>query len=171
MDDPYASGKALLLSEVAKANRCRAVWSRDLGFSTLFGFDADVEAVELLYTSLLVQATSVMVAAGPQVDMSGRSRTRSFRQSFLAAYAGRIGERLRAAQAASQQSAGADYGEALLPVLANRDAAVENACDEAFPGLERSSVSAGNRAGTVAGYAAAELARLSPHAEVPSEVA
>lgn len=55
---------------------------------------SDLDAVELLFTSLLVQATTAMLAAGSRQDAHGRSRTRSFRQSFLAAYAQRIGERL-----------------------------------------------------------------------------
>ena len=83
VDDPYAGAKSILLSEVAAANRCRAVWSKGLGFSTVLGFEADLEFVDVLYTSLLVQATAAMVAAGSQVDRSGRSRTRSFRQGFL----------------------------------------------------------------------------------------
>jgi hypothetical protein len=171
VDDPYASGKALLLSEVASANRCRAVWSKSFGFSTVFGFEADVDSVELLYTSVLVQATTAMVAAGAQVDLYGRSRTRSFRQSFLVAYAGRIGERLREAQASSRRAAAGDYGDALLPVLANRSAVVDDAFASAFPDMVDSVVRVSNRAGSLAGLAAAELARLCPHQEVPSEVA
>ena len=31
---PYARARVTLLSEVARANRCRAVWSRGLGFAT-----------------------------------------------------------------------------------------------------------------------------------------
>ncbi|MGH3851670.1 MAG: DUF2786 domain-containing protein, partial [Pseudonocardiaceae bacterium] len=110
VDDPYAGAKTLLLSVVASANRCRAVWSKSLGFSTIMGFESDLEFVKILYTSLLVQVTSAMVAAGPQVDLSGRSRTRSFRQAFLVAYANRIGERLRAAEAGSRVAAVEKYG-------------------------------------------------------------
>jgi len=168
VDDPYAGAKSILLSAVASANGCRAVWSKGLGFSTVVGFESELEFVDLLYTSLLVQATSAMVAAGPQVDRSGRSRTRSFRQSFLLAYATRIGHRLRAAEAASRASARMEYGEALLPVLADRSDAVETACDEAFPGAVRRSVSISNAAGWAAGSAAAELASLAGRIEVPA---
>ena len=168
VDDPYAGAKSILLSEVAAANRCPAVWSKEPGFSTVLGFDADLEFVDVLYTSLLVQATSAMVAAGAQVDRTGRSRTRSFRQAFLLAYAGRIGQRLRAAEAASQAAAAEEYGEALLPVLANRSAAVKAAEAEAFPHLVSRSVSISNAAGWAAGKAAADLASLSGRTEVPS---
>jgi hypothetical protein len=85
VDSPYEGPKAALVDVIAKANRCRSVWHKDLGLSTVLGFPADLESVELLYTSLLVQATSAMVAADSRQDAGGRSRTRSFRQSFLAA--------------------------------------------------------------------------------------
>lgn len=166
VDDPYARAKSILLAEVAAANRCTAVWSESLGFSTVFGYESDLEFVEVLYTSLLVQATSAMVAAGSQIDVYGRSRTRSFRHAFLLAYATRIGHRLRAVQAASQAAAAAEYGEALLPVLADRSAAVEAARDTAFPGAVKRPVSVTNAAGWAAGRAAADLASLSGRTEV-----
>ena len=168
VDDPYAGAKSILLSEVAAANRCRAVWSKGLGLSTVLGFEADLQFVDILYTSLLVQATSAMVAAGSQVDHSGRTRTRSFRQAFLLAYARRIGQRLREAEAASRAAATEQYGEALLPVLADRSAAVKAAEAEAFPYLVSRSVSISNAAGWAAGKAAADLASLSGRTEVPT---
>jgi len=166
VDDPYARAKSILLAEVAAANRCSAVWSESLGVSTVFGYESDLEFVEMLYTSLLVQATSAMVAAGSQVDVYGRSRTRSFRHAFLLAYATRVGHRLREAEAASQAAAAAHYGEALLPVLADRLAAVEAARDTAFPGAVKRPVSVTNAAGWAAGRAAADLASLAGRAEV-----
>ncbi len=168
VDDPYASAKSILLSEVASANRCRAVWSKGYGFSTVLGFESDLEFVDLLYTSLLVQATSAMLAAGSQFDRSGRSRTRSFRQAFLLSYATRIGQRLRAAEAASRVAAAEEYGAALLPVLADRSAAVKAAEAAAFPGAVSRSVSISNAAGWAAGSAAADLASLSGRTEVPA---
>jgi hypothetical protein len=59
----------------------------------------------------------------------GRKRTKSFRQSFLAAYAHRIGDRLAEA-AEGQVTAG--EGE-LLPVLAARDVAVADEAERMFP--------------------------------------
>jgi hypothetical protein len=168
VDDPYAGAKSILLAEVAAANRCRAVWSKGFSFSTVLGFEADLEFVDVLYTSLLVQATSAMVAAGSHVDRSGRSRTRSFRQAFLLAYASRIGQRLREAEAASRAAAAEEYGEALLPVLADRSAAVRAAEAEAFPHLVSRSVSISNAAGWAAGHAAADLASLSGRTAVPA---
>ena len=83
MDNPYESPKATLLHAVAQANRCRSVWQKALGISAVIGFPADLDAVELLFTSLLVQANTAMLREGAKRDACGRSRTRAFRQSFL----------------------------------------------------------------------------------------
>src|SRR6266571_5058578 len=91
VDNPYESPKATLLHAVAQANRCRSVWQKALGISTVIGFPSDLDAVELLFTSLLVQANTAMLREGAKRDAYGRSRTRAFRQSFLVAYALRIG--------------------------------------------------------------------------------
>ncbi|CAN5167948.1 DUF2786 domain-containing protein [soil metagenome] len=166
VDDPYAQAKSLLLAVVADANRCRSVWSKGLGFSTVFGHEPDLDGVDLLYTSLLVQATAAMAAVGQRTDRSGRSRTRSFRSSFLVAYAQRIGQRLRESTDAAEAAGAEEHGAALLPVLAARSQAVEDAVESTFPDMGTYSVSISNCAGWAAGTAAAELARLSPHEEV-----
>ncbi|GGN74104.1 hypothetical protein GCM10011579_052870 [Streptomyces albiflavescens] len=129
VEPPYETAKAVLLDAVAGANRCRAVWNEPLGFSTVVGFEPDLEAAELLYTSLLVQATAAMTKAEAAQRAGGRKRTKTFRQSFLAAYAHRIGDRL--ASATEGQEA-ATEGE-LLPVLAARDVAVADHMDRMFP--------------------------------------
>jgi len=73
------------------------VWAKRFAFTTVVGFPSDLDSTELLFTSLLVQATRAMTQAKPTADEYGRNTTRSFRQSFLTAYASRIGERLSAA--------------------------------------------------------------------------
>ena len=42
---------------VGHINRVRVVWDDSLGMATIVGFDVDLELVEMLFTSLLVQAT------------------------------------------------------------------------------------------------------------------
>ncbi|GAB2820000.1 DUF2786 domain-containing protein [Streptomyces chlorus] len=129
VEAPYEQTKAVLLDEIADANHCRAVWNEPLGFSTVVGFDADLEAVELLYTSLLVQAGTAMTKAEAAQKRVGRKRTKTFRQSFLAAYAHRVGARLAAA--AEGRTSG--LSDDLLPVLASRDVAVTERLDRLFP--------------------------------------
>ncbi|MEV0404845.1 DUF2786 domain-containing protein [Actinoallomurus sp. NPDC050550] len=159
IDAPYESPKAALLGTVAEANRCRAVWTRALGFSTVLGFPADLDAVELLFTSLLVQADSALAHEGRS---GGRSRTRAFRRSFLASYAARIGERLaEAADAAERRAAAEMPGTDLLPVLATRDQAVDEAMHAMFPQLTGRRITPGiDREGWLSGQAAADRADL-----------
>lgn len=95
--NPYEAPKVSLLNGIAAANRARAIWSKDLGFVTVIGHHEDLDAVETLFTSLLVQATSTMTRQGSRKDLAGRSRTAAFRRSFLTAFAVRISERLQEA--------------------------------------------------------------------------
>ncbi|MFI2428962.1 DUF2786 domain-containing protein [Streptomyces sp. NPDC018955] len=129
VEPPYEQAKAVLLDAVAGANHCRAVWNEPLGFSTVVGFAPDLEAVELLYTSLLVQATTAMTRAEAAQRAGGRKRTKTFRQSFLASYAHRVGTRL----AAVAETAGTQVSDDLLPVLASRAVAVDERTDRLFP--------------------------------------
>jgi hypothetical protein len=160
LENPYVSAKAWLVREVARANQCRSVTSRDLGLVTVVGFDNDLDVVEILVTSLLVQATRAMQAARPNVQRSWASVTRSFRQSFLIAFAGRIGERLRESAQAVQAEASAADGTALLPVLADRAHAVDDVFAATFPYLVTRTIRTTNGAGAVAGRVAADLAVL-----------
>jgi hypothetical protein len=167
VDAPYEGPKSMLLSVVAKVNRCRAVWSKEYGFNSVFGFETDLELVELLYTSLLVQATTAMTAQGTRRDRYGRSSTRSFRQSFLTSYANRIGERLSGAtERASTEAAREMGGSALLPVLAAREEAVRERVESAFPSLVSHRVNVSSREGWESGRAAADRASLQPRREV-----
>ncbi len=138
VDSPYELAKTDLLDVVATVNRCRAVRHQNLGLSTVLGFPGDLDAVELLFASLLVQATAAMVRAGPHRDDAGPPGTRSFRQSFLASYAQRVGERLAEAAGAAQRRAVADGPDSgVLPVLAARHRVVDEAVARMFPGLPR----------------------------------
>ncbi|GAA5699580.1 hypothetical protein Save01_00371 [Streptomyces avermitilis] len=164
VDPPYETAKAVLLDAVAGANRCRAVWNDSLGFSTVVGFEPDLEAVELLYTSLLVQATAAMTKAEAAQRAGGRKRTKTFRQSFLAAYAHRIGDRL--ADVAQGQATQAE-GE-LLPVLAARDVAVADHLEQMFPETVTTRLrGVSDAAGWEQGAAAADRAQVRGRRPIP----
>ncbi|MFY1626392.1 DUF2786 domain-containing protein [Micromonospora sp. WMMD735] len=159
-DAPYAGAKALLVQEVAAANRCESVWSDDLGFATVLGFPADLEAVELLHTSLLVQATAAMLR-GRRERRGGGRRTRAYDEAFLHAFASRIGERLRAATDAADRQAARDTGaDRLLPVLAARSGAVRERMDALFPGVTRARLTVRDAEGWQSGTSAADRASL-----------
>ncbi|MGI8696537.1 MAG: DUF2786 domain-containing protein [Mycobacteriales bacterium] len=161
LDAPYVGAKSLVVSAVAEANRCVTVLFERLGFVSVIGTGADLSSVELLSTSLLVQATRAMLRADAPAPRYGQNRTRSFRQSFLVAYAGRIGERLTETTVAATAEVARD--ERLLPVLAARSHAVQAKLHELHPHLISKSVGVTNPAGWGAGRAAADLARLDVH--------
>ena len=160
LDPPYIDAKASLVAAVARANRCRAVLQSDLGFVTVFGFETDLAVVDVLFTSLLAQATGAMVIAGRAVNAAGMSRTRSFRQSFLISFANRIGERLQAATTATTHEAEKTFGGSLLPVLVKREADVDEAVSAAFPLMRARRSRVSNAAGWHAGRLAADQASL-----------
>jgi Protein of unknown function (DUF2786) len=163
VDDPYAAVKASLLTVVASANGVGAVWDEALAHMTIVGFESDLEAVELLFTSLLMQASRSLLSHGRMTDERGRSRTRSFRQSFYLAFTGRIHERLVMANHDARAAAERDLGHDVLPVLAGRQEEVDAAMARMFPHLRKGKGSAvTNMAGYRAGRVAAELANLGP---------
>ena len=136
VDGPYELAKADLLEVVATADRCRAVWHKTLGLSTIVGFPSDLDAVELLFTSLLTQATTAMAQAGPDRDDARPAATRSFRQSFLASYTERIRERLgEAAEAAVRQAVADAPDSGVRAALADRHRVVDEAVRKMFPDL------------------------------------
>jgi hypothetical protein len=166
VDDPYAKAKSALLAVVASANNVRCVWADEYALMTLVGFETDLGTVEVLFTSLLMQASKSLLAKGRVTDARGRSRTRSFRQSFFVAFADRIHERLVMAARQARESAEDQLGRDLLPVLAGRAEEVDDYTAKLFPHLVKikgSSIT--NRDGWLAGRAAAEVATLGVHHE------
>ncbi|MGH9017952.1 MAG: DUF2786 domain-containing protein, partial [Acidimicrobiales bacterium] len=150
VDEPYLGAKAQLLHVVAMVNRCRSVLTEPLGLATVAGHEDDLDTVETLFTSLLVQATTQMTASGSRTDSDGRSRTRSFRQSFLLAFAIRIGHRLESAEKATVAAATETHGNALVPVLASRMDAADEAIAELFPTVGHRGAHATNSEGWMA---------------------
>ncbi len=130
IDDPYGPEKAQLLATVAAANEVRAVWDETHGFVVVVGRELNLELVELLFTSLLVQATRAMTAAG---EFAGDRRSPGFRRAFLLSYASRIGERLAEVERLALAAAGRQWGTELVPVMADRAAAVDGAFERLFP--------------------------------------
>jgi hypothetical protein len=153
LDKRYFDGKAQVVHVVAEANRCRAV-VYDLGFVALVGEELDLEIVELLSASLLVQATRAMVAAGDKARKGDEARSASFRKSFLLSYAHRIGERLRTAGEVPDD-------DRLLPVLAERRKAVEEYFGAMFTRTVSKTTPVRSAAGWDAGRSAADRANLS----------
>lgn len=156
---PYSLAKAILLSRVAAAHRvCVAVGGdgRHLGrLCTLVGFPIDLDTVEMLFTSLLVQASFAMQAAS-----AGAPRVKAFRRAFLMGYAASIGRRLEEVQRHTvAEASGGEPSVAL--VLADRDRLVSAAFEREFPDTRRLRTTVSDGGGLVAGRAAGARADLS----------
>ncbi|TDB85454.1 DUF2786 domain-containing protein [Micromonospora fluostatini] len=131
---PYARDKAGLLAAVAEPMRCRSVRRQQgSGFAMhLFGFASDLERVDLLFTSLLVQAAHGLAAAA----VPPGEHPAAFRRSWLAGFAQVVTERLRTAEAdAAAHGGAASSGPSYALVLADRSDRVRRRLAEVYPRL------------------------------------
>lgn len=161
LDAPYVEAKAQLLHTVAEAGRCRAVLHVSTAMSTVVGFPSDLASVELLFTSLLVQAQTALDDAARIAHAGTRVRTKAFRSAFLVAYTSRIGERLREINAAVYAEVEAEHGSGFLPVLRSRSEAVDEFIADRFGDLvSRRGRRSFDAAGWASGRAAADEAHL-----------
>jgi hypothetical protein len=164
VDPPYAMPRAVLLDRVARAHRVRTVIGPDSAGSTggsgrrrctLVGFPVDLDVVEVLFTSLLLQASTAMLNAS-----SDLYRPKAFRRAFLLGYADAIGARL--ATVRQETDAAADRGRpGAALVLADRDGLVDALFDREFPHLRRMRMTTTSGGGLSAGRAAGARADLS----------
>ncbi|MFB7879094.1 DUF2786 domain-containing protein [Nocardia sp. NPDC056064] len=155
LDTPYTDAKALLVDQVTRANRARAVFAADWGFVTIIGDDPDLDAVELLATSLLVQATRTMIDTAPG---TGDSRTRAYRKAFLTAYATRIGDRLTTTTEST--IAHSPDPTTLLPILAAHHTRLTQALTTYFPTTHTRGITIRSTDGWDAGTESADHAHL-----------
>jgi hypothetical protein len=125
---PYARDKYSLLSAVATPLRCRAVLLAEGRTSRchLFGHAVDLERVELLFTSLLVQAAHGLMGA----PIPPGAHAAAYRRSWLDGYTRAVGARLWAAE---RSAAAAEPGAEL--VLVDRTGLVEQRRDDTYPAL------------------------------------
>lgn len=163
LENPYVKEKVHLLTEIGDSNRVRTVWFSSLAIATVVGTPLDLQQVDMLFTSLLVQATRAMQFADAQ-SRSG-SRTTSFRKGFLAGFASRIGQRLRDADSRATVEAADEASipvDDLLPILATKSEAVDAEFDRLFPRTRKARGRAVDAHGWYAGQAAADDATLAP---------
>jgi len=159
VDGPHAPAKAQLLHVVGTANRVKAIWDPEFAVATLVGAPVDVEQTELLFTSLLVQATRAL-GHSPQAKKRKKAGSAAFGKAFLYAYAIRIGDRLTDADAHALEEARHESGD-LLPILAAQTVAVEAEFDRLFPRAKPMRGPRLDAEGWDSGQAAADRADLS----------
>ncbi len=162
---PYVSQKALLVNGIAEVFGCKAVRfpggpGAESEMVSIVGFESDLEMVETLVTSLLVQAATASVAAQPG-GMSPSSSA-GWRRSFLSGFVHRTTERLAAERRrlVDEQPAAAS-GTSMALVLADRGDDVAAEFRRRHPHIRVSRVSLGSsRSGQLAGQRAGNRADL-----------
>lgn len=161
VDDPYADAKSHLLAVIVHACRGTAVLLGGLSMVTVVAFPDDLAQADVLFTSLLVQAQAALDQLSRDAPPGSRERTRGYRSSFLRGFAHRIGDRLEEAGAAAVADIDRASGGALVPVLAERGAAVAHQVAELHPRLRAKHVAPpADRLGWWAGREAADRADL-----------
>jgi len=161
---PYLGQKAVLVNEVAKVFGCRAVRfpmaNRDTEEVSVVGFPSDLEIVETLVTSLLVQAATAMAATQPPgLDAAGSA---GWRRSFLSGFIGQVSQRLGDEHRKATESTEAPTpGGSMALVLADRARDVDAEMRRLHPYVRSARVSAGRSAsGRAAGRSAGQRADL-----------
>jgi hypothetical protein len=158
VEPPYTVGKVVLLDEVAKAFGIPVAIGRGHYSSTrrctLVGFAGDLAMVELLFTSLLLQASTAMRAASARPDV------KAYRRAFLFGYASSIGARLTAVRRETVREATSTTPGTDL-VLVDRQTQVDAAFQHEFPTLGTFRATASSGSGFVAGRDAGGRADLS----------
>ena len=150
--NPWADVKSVLMAGLCMSMRCQVVkLNRRNGEGTrlhLFGYTSDIERVNVLYTSVLLQMAQALQRIGAPMPgmrdpMLTGTRLRTWNRSFLLGYVNEVIKRVKAAEehAAKQvkdQQTGSGQTGAL--VLASREAVIGAALKDAYPKLRSSRV-------------------------------
>lgn len=164
LDPPYALDKAGLLSGVAVSLRCQAVQragyrdgAKQLSMH-LFGYQSDLARAEVLFTSLLLQASTVL----QRTCVPPGENVAAYRRSWLAGFTSAVVRRLREseARAASSAAGGGAQGRSVSLVLADRSVAVRRAMEQEYPYLRKAQARTLSGSGGRSGYLAGQRADL-----------
>ncbi|QIX25782.1 DUF2786 domain-containing protein [Nocardioides sp. JQ2195] len=165
LDAPYARDKAELLSSVAMRLRCRAVQMTDrtpqgTRFAVhLFGHQSDLARADLLFTSLLMQA-STWLSRTPVPRPENKA---AFRRSWLAGFRLAISRRLEDAERRAEADAASHAqrdGRSVGLVLADRSAEVDQALRDTYPRLGKARPRQLSGSGMAGGWSAGQQADL-----------
>ena len=171
----YVRARLQLIHHVALNHGCRVLThtTRNGRVAAVIGVRDDCERVELLYTSLLLQATRLAGVAWldrvRDIRKDDRHRRASgnqvaWKREFLFGFGGRVGERLSelAEQAAFAPAAAVAGGASVALVLADRSTRVDEWLTRAHPRVRSLAPAAGfpGHGGLAAGRSSADRADL-----------
>lgn len=147
--NPWAAERAKLVYWLAEAMRCKPIMlGKEDGDARvhIFGFASDLERVELLYTSLLLQMTTGLT----RVHVPYYEKPRAYRRSWLIGFVNEVTSRVREAersavahaeaerQATTNGESSVSTGRSTALVLADREQAVRQAFAEEYPSVRKS---------------------------------
>jgi len=135
IDNPWGRVKAHLLCGLGAALRCQAVLltTRNGTKVHVFGFHSDLERLDLLYTSVLIQMWHGLT--GAQLPAWCRS-PRAWRRSWLLGFATAVIGKVRAAEQTATSRAtdpGTSDGSRAALVLADRAQVIREQAARAYP--------------------------------------
>jgi hypothetical protein len=174
LEDPHAKVKALLLHNVAAPLSCTILYmpggSGRKDKAMLYGHRSDIERVEMLYTSLLLQAVRAVSQVRPDAQRyfnwregtyewrkPAAATVASYRRSWLNGFARRVGERLKDATTQAVQEHGRPGTDV---VLRNRLQDAKALMREQYPRTRTANFSANRMDGYSAGQAAGSRADI-----------
>ncbi|SEF27552.1 Protein of unknown function [Amycolatopsis pretoriensis] len=165
MNDPYSRDKASLLTSVAYPLRCRTLLHRfgqKVDSVTVFGYRSDLGRVELLFTSLLLQASTQLTRVRPDGFFPGESLA-AYRRTWLHGFARAVHERLSEAEQEAVRTAAPGAKSAEL-VVRDRAQMVQHAFDAEYGDLRSAAPRRLSGSGYLDGHDAGTRANLDPSA-------
>jgi hypothetical protein len=146
IEDPYATTKALLLSNLAGAMGGQAIRLSSKGTTKIhvFGYQSDLDRIEMLYTSLLVQMHRAMTWQQRAISAYDRNHIRAWRRSFMIGYTSGVVLKVKAAEDAARNNAAAEDtpgGMSTALVLADRSLVVKTRIQQAYPRMRTNKIS------------------------------
>lgn len=165
---PYVNARMCLATVIATAHSVNVSVGTTYKGKMLYlvGYESDLELTDMLYTSLLVQATRSMNSAEVKATKPTYEHGTAFCRSFLLSFADIIGRRLEAAtRVASDEQ---DSGRSVALVLADRKTAVDEDALRRYGKLRaaRPITGSSSAAGSVAGFQAGQKADLGTNRRV-----
>ena len=166
MNDPYSRDKASLLTSVAYPLRCRTLlhrYGQKVDSVTVFGYRSDLGRVELLFTSLLLQASTQLTRVRPDGFFPGESLA-AYRRTWLHGFARAVHERLTQAEQEAVRTAVPSAGKSAELVVRDRAQLVQHAFDSEYGDLRAASPRRLSGSGYLDGHDAGTRANLDPSA-------
>lgn len=162
VEAPYSEAKAALVFAVGHANHCEGIYwgSAQRRRIVLVGYQNDLDNVSVLLTSLLIQSANAL-SYSVKFEKPAGEHGKTYSNSFLHAYASRIGNRLKEANKHAVEEYEQETSQSTALVLRDRGELVKEAYTTYFPNTRTKVLqNAWSQSGASAGRSAADRASI-----------